>query len=175
MQTEGSQLKTMLTETVAEEEKMLAQIEQAIRHCDTQAEAKIWNMFGRAVMLSMDLKTLQIGMYASELEWAKRLYIRQIDGLMRKSAGDVFEFLSVDFSQWVDVSEYETDLKFIRAEFEKFEIPDADYEGGDVLGRLEIIREIGWSESINRTGAFEKIVNDMGIFLQKIIRLGLKK
>lgn len=212
----GKQLKGTLMNKVAEQETILDLFEKSINHCNQQIklcidkaaaeenELKrqeydntrivfednklIWNISGFITLISIDVKTIQSGMYFAETEWHKRFYARQICTIMYESAKDIFELLGKDFkaiiTKRIDITPFEHELKNIRARLNQFQTTYSDYllsvrnntaahKDQDVLKQLDIITNINWSETIQTTMTFESILNDLGAFLQKLINSGL--
>jgi hypothetical protein len=107
---DGKKLKSTLYTKIAEQERMLDFFEQSIHHCSQQIqlcidkttieqdelkkqeyEAQkivfednklIWNISGFITLISIDIKTIQVGMYFAEIEYQKRFYARQICTIM---------------------------------------------------------------------------------------------
>lgn len=145
----------------------------------------IWNISGFITLISIDVKTIQIGLYYSEEEWRKRFYARQICIIMYESSKKIFELLGRDFciliSNRINNYPFQDELNSIRERLNIFKKNHNDYLGivrnntaahkdKNVLYQLEIISDISWSETINTTIEFEKIINDLGSYLSKIIK-----
>lgn len=212
----GMQLKATLKMKVVEQETMLDLFEQSIIHCNQQIqlctekadsvqnilknqdyEAQkvifednklIWNISGFITLISIDVKTMQAGMYFAETEWHKRFYARQICTIMYESSIDIFELLGKDFkaliSKRLDITPFEREFKDIRSRLNQFQTVNSEYlntvrnntaahKDQDVLKQLDIISNINWSDTIQTTTIFEGIINDLGAFLQKLINSGL--
>ena len=212
----GKRLKETLAKKIAEQETMLDVFEVSIKHCNQQIELctdkaaaeqnelkrqeydntrivfednkLIWNISGFITLISIDVKTIQAGMYFAETEWHKRFYARQICTIMYESAKDIFELLGKDFKaiiiKRIDITPFEHELRNIRARLRQFQTNYSDYlhlvrnntaahKDQDVLKQLDIITNINWSETIQMTITFERIINDLGAFLQKLISSGL--
>ena len=145
-------------------------------------------MAGFINLVSMDIKTIQVGMYFAETEWHKRFYARQGCTIMYESSNDIFDLLGKDFkdliSKRMDITTSENELKNIRSQLNKFRQENSSYlqsirnntdahKDQDILKQLEIISNINWSNIIKITLNFETIINSLGTFLQKLIDLGL--
>lgn len=213
---DGKKLKATLTKKIAEQEKMLDLFEQSINHCNLQIKhyiekagvepndlkrqeydkirivfednKLIWNISGFITLVSIDVKTIQAGMYFAETEWHKRFYARQICTIMYESAKDIFELLGKDFkniiTNRIDIAPFEHELKNIRSRLNQFQNNHSEYlntirnntsahKDQDVLKQLEIITNINWTDTVHTTMEFEGIINDLGTFLQKLINSGL--
>ncbi len=212
----GHKIKQDLQLKLNEQEKMLDLINISISHCNTQIELlqgkadkesdvlyktklidqrivfednkKIWNISGFINLISMDIKTTQIGMYFTETDWHKRFYARQICTIMYESTDDIFELLGKEFkdlvSNRIDISPFEYELRDIRSRLNKFKTNHSAYlqkirnytaahKDKDVLIQSDIISSISWTNIIEITMEFETIINDFGSFLQKLIKQGL--
>jgi hypothetical protein len=213
---EGSKIKSDLKHKIIELENMLDLFKLSINHCNRlvqyctekeyseqdnlkQQEYKaqrltfednklIWNISGFITLISIDIKTIQIGMYFAESEWHKRFYARQICTIMYESSIDIFELLGKKFnsliSERIDIAPFIQELNDIRNRLNLFKNTNADYlncvrnntsahKDKDVLNQINIISNINWSDTINTTMTFEIIINDLGAFLQKLMKLGL--
>ncbi|WP_294607174.1 hypothetical protein [uncultured Bacteroides sp.] len=213
---EGKELKLTLLKKIAEQEVMLNLFEQSISHCNQQIQycidkvnnekdaskkqwyetqkivfddnKLIWNISGFVTLISIDVKTIQVGMYFAETEWHKRFYARQICTIMYESSKDIFELLGKNFkdliSKRIDITSFELELKSIRSRLNLFQSTNSTYlhtvrnntaahKDQDVLNQLNIITNINWSDIMKTTMEFESIINDLGIFLQKLINSGL--
>lgn len=214
--TEGKQLKSTLYVKIAEQETMLELFEESINHCDQQIQLciekkatetddlkrkdyeateiafrdnkLIWNISGFITLISIDIKTIQVGMYFAETEWHKRFYTRQVCTIMYESSNDIFELLGKDFkeliSKRINITSYEHELKDIRSRLNQFRTAHSAYlctvrnntaahKDQDVLKQLDVISNINWSDTIQITMEFERIINDLGAFLKKLINSGL--
>lgn len=214
---EGKELKLTLLKKIAEQEVMLDLFEQSISHCNQQIqycidkannekdaskkqwyEAQkivfddnkfIWNISGFVNLISIDVKTIQVGMYFAETEWHKRFYARQICTIMYESSKDIFELLGKSFkdliSKRIDITSFELELKNIRSRLNNFQSMYSTYlqtvrnntaahKDQNILNQLNIITNINWSDIMRTTMEFESIINDLGTFLQKLINSGLE-
>ena len=211
---EGSQIKIILKNKILEEEKMLDFFEQSITHCNNQIQLckikskqeiskrldyetqkivfednkLIWNISGFITLISMDIKTIQLGMYFAETEWHKRFYARQACTIMYESSNDIFDLLGKNFkeliSKRIDITSHNDELKNIRARLNSFREANSDYlctvrnntaahKDQDVLNQLSVISDINWVNIIELVEEFETIINDMGAFLKRLIDMGL--
>lgn len=213
---ESKHLKETLKVKIAEQEAMLDLFNQSITHCNQQVgfctnkiieendtlkkqeyEAQkvifednklIWNISGFITLISIDIKTIQTGMYFAETEWHKRFYARQVCTIMYESSKDIFELLGKEFknliTKRIDITSFDNELKDIRLRLNQFQNENLDYlctvrnntsahKDKDVLKQLEVISDINWSNTIQITMKFEGIINDLGAFLQKLINAGL--
>lgn len=213
---EGKQLKSILYSKIAEQEAMLDLFEVSINHCEQQIQLcidkmttetddlkkqehkatevvfrdnkLIWNISGFITLISIDIKTIQAGMYFAETEWHKRFYARQVCTIMYESSKDIFELLGKNFkeliSKRINITSFEDELKDIRSRLNLFQTTHSAYlctvrnntaahKDQDVLKQLDVISNINWTEIIQTTMKFEGIINDLGTFLQKLINSGL--
>lgn len=213
---EGKELKLTLLEKIREQEMMLDLFKKSINHCNQQIQycidkanneqdvlkkqeyetqrivfddnKLIWNISGFVNLISIDIKTIQVGMFFTETEWHKRFYARQICTIMYESSKDIFELLGKNFkdlvSKRIDITAFELELKNIRSRLNQFQSKNSTYlytvrnntaahKDQDVLNQLDIITNINWSSIIGTTMEFESIINDLGVFLQKLINSGL--
>lgn len=213
---EGKQLEKTLKTKIVEQELMLNLFGRSIEHCNRQIKIYtnklfneqdalkkqeyekqkivfednklIWNISGFIALISIDIKTIQLGMYFVDTEWRKRFYARQICTIMYESSKDIFELLGKDFkslvSKRIDITSFEYELKNIRSRLNQFQNENSEYlcavrnntsahKDKDVLKQLEVISDINWASTIQTTMIFEKIINDLGVFLQKLINSGL--
>lgn len=213
---EGKELKLTLLKKIGEQEMMLDLFEKSINHCNQQIQycidkanneqnvlkkqeyetqkivfddnKLIWNISGFVNLISIDIKTIQVGMFFAETEWHKRFYARQICTIMYESSKDIFELLGKNFkdlvSKRIDITSFELELKDIRSRLNQFQSNNSTYlhtvrnntaahKDQDILNQLNIITNINWSGIIETTMEFESIINDLGAFLQKLINSGL--
>lgn len=154
----GQMIKSNLKLNIDEQEKQLNEFKKNLNYCEDQiklyvdkamtekddsirkkyedqkivfADNKmIWNISGFIALVSLDIKTIQLGMYFAESEWHKRFYARQICMIMYESSKDIFELLGKDFknliSKRIDISPFKIDLKDIRTRLNNFKTSYSD-------------------------------------------------
>lgn len=213
---EGAMVKDSLIAKISELEQQLRLFQDSITHCNKQIEEYhkleiedpekesvycdkivafennryIWNLSGFITLLSIDIKTLQIGLYFSENEWQKRHYARYACTLMYEGIDDIFELIGKDFKTLLSTNSYKVVnrslLISLRTKLNKFK---NDYcplfrnirnntfahMDHDVASQVKTICEINWSDTIKALQLFEGIINDMGVFMKQLINLGRKQ
>lgn len=144
----------------------------------------LWNAAGFINMSSFDLKVITKEMNFSTNEWAKRYFARQACQLIYELTNDLFEVLNKDFEKEIDkLTNNETikiSLKTIRRDLNQFkeiyftklkEIRNvaSAHRDKDISLQFEIIESISWTDTINMTSKFDKIINNIGALLQIIL------
>lgn len=190
---DGKAIKKNLHLKLEEEEKMLDLFEQSVKHCQANNfndNQTIWNISGFVNLVSMDIKTVNIGIYFAESEWIKRYYARQACLIMYEATEDLFRLMGKDFKQIIktkiDIAEFELELKKSRQALNTFKTNNQEYlqkvrntaiahKDLDILKQIEVIKEINWSTIIQMIVDFESILTTMGSFLQKLINKALKE
>lgn len=147
----------------------------------------IWNFSGFINLISMDIKTLQIGLYFSENQWQKRYYSRYSYTLIYECINDILNFLGKRFTKILEIPYYKSlnnsRLKDLRARINLFKKEHLEiaqeirnntfaHKDHDVLSQVNLILNIKWSETIQITNQFENIINDIGSYLTTLIKLG---
>lgn len=147
----------------------------------------IWNFSGFINLISMDIKTLQIGLYFSENQWQKRYYARYSYSLIYECINDILEFIGKGLNNILNTTYYESfnnsTLKDLRKKinlFKKEHIKTAQeirnstlaHKDHDVLSQIHIITNINWNKTIQMTNQFESIINDIGSYLSILIKAG---
>lgn len=213
---EGAMVKDSLIAKISELEQQLRLFQDSITHCNTQIEEYhkleiedperesvycdkivafennryIWNLSGFITLLSIDIKTLQIGLYFSENEWQKRHYARYACTLMYEGIDDIFELIGKDFKTLLSTDSYKVvnrnlliSLRTKLNEFKNDYCPlfrnirnnTFAHMDHDVASQVKTICEINWSDTIKALQLFEGIINDMGVFMKQLIDLGRKQ
>lgn len=213
---DGKRLKDNLKTNISEQEKMLGIFENSVNHCNKQISLcvdkiaheqddfkrqeyetqkyifednkLIWNISGFITLVSIDIKTMQIGMNFAETEWQKRFYARQICTVMYESSNDILELLGKDFksiiAQRINITSFEHDLEEIKSKLSQFKAEHSEYlrtvrnntsahKDKDILKQIDIISGINWTDTLHIAMKFEGIINALGGFLQKVINIGL--
>ena len=147
----------------------------------------IWNFSGFINLISMDIKTLQIGLYFSENQWQKRYYSRYSYTLIYECINDILNFFGKGFKNILDTPYYKSlnnsTLKYLRRRINLFKDEHLEtakkirnntfaHKDHDVLSQVNLILNIKWSETIQITNQFENILNDIGGYLTTLIKLG---
>ena len=147
----------------------------------------IWNFSGFINLISMDIKTLQIGLYFSENQWQKRYYARYSYTLIYECINDILNFFGKRFTNILETPYYKSlnnsTLKDLRTRINLFKneyLKTAQkirnntfaHKDHDVLSQVSLILNIKWSETIQITNQFENIINDIGSYLTILIKLG---
>lgn len=213
----GIKIKESLKEKIAEEEKMLDLINSSIFHCNRQIDnynnlkkegkykeastfekikntfisnKSIWNIAGFITLVSIDIKTIQLGIYFAENEWHKRFYARQACVIIYESCNDILELLGKEFkkdsSHLKNINDIETSLIKIRKDLNVFKKSHSNYlqnvrnhtmahKDKDVLKQLNIIKDINWSNTIEIIVSFEENINSLGAVLKDLIQKGIKQ
>ena len=213
---EGTMVKDSLIAKISELEQQLRLFQDSITHCNKQIEEYhkleiedperesvycdkivafennrcIWNLSGFITLLSIDIKTLQIGLYFSENEWQKRHYARYACTLMYEGIDDIFELIGKDFKTLLSTDSYKVvnrslliSLRTKLNEFKNDYCPlfrnirnnTFAHMDHDVASQVKTICEINWSDTIKALQLFEGIINDMGVFMKQLIDLGRKQ
>lgn len=213
---EGAMVKDSLIAKISELEQQLRLFQDSIAHCNKQIEEYhkleiedperesvycdkivafennryIWNLSGFITLLSIDIKTLQIGLYFSENEWQKRHYARYACTLMYEGIDDIFELIGKDFKTLLSTDSYKVvnrslliSLRTKLNEFKNDYCPlfrnirnnTFAHMDHDVASQVKTICEINWSDTIKALQLFEGIINDMGVFMKQLIDLGRKQ
>lgn len=147
----------------------------------------IWNFAAFINLISMDLKTLQIGLYFAETEWQKRFYARFLYTLVYESIHDILDFFGKDFKNLLKTKYYSKldniTLKDLRKRINNFKVEYIGlahkirnntfaHKDHEVLSQIDIITNINWFKTIETAITFESILNDIGNYLQKLIKEG---
>ena len=175
-----------------EKYKLLLSINRNNRKIEEELDAwktqeYIWNFSGFINLISMDIKTLQIGLYFSENQWQKRYYARYSYTLIYECIDDILELLGKGFKNILDTPYYKSlnnsTLKDLRRRINLFKNEHLEtakkirnntfaHKDHDVLSQVNLILNIKWSETIQITNQFENILNDIGGYLTTLIKVG---
>lgn len=124
----------------------------------------------------------------AETEWEKRLFARQVSLLIYESIDDILSLLGKEFkiisSDYSGNGNFVNQLNEIRNKLNTFKA--AHYEkvkahrnnsiahrDKDTNKQLEHIYSISWIESVNMSSEFDSIINELGRFLETIMRNGI--
>lgn len=147
-----------------------------------------WNTARYVNIVSLDLKILSKHQAFSESEWEKRLFARQISLLIYEALDDILFLLGKEFK--IIANEYKDDNSFLKllnevrnklnlfksVHYEKIKahrnnsIAHRDKDTGE---QLKHIYSISWLDSVNMSSEFDRILNELGMFLEKIMRDGV--
>lgn len=143
----------------------------------------IWNASGYITLISIEIKTMQKGLYSSNSEWDKRFFARQayvimydaqikivnqIDKLLqRKGLNSVFTELNKEKDEIKNF--FETNGKYISMIRNNI----SGHRDENIIRQLDIIQNINWSDSMKTTNEFEIIINRLGTLFKKLIEIGL--
>jgi hypothetical protein len=148
----------------------------------------IWNTACYVNIISLDLKILSKHQAFSESEWEKRFFSRQAALLIYESLDDILSFFGKEVNKisldYTDDTLYNEDLKKLRILLNDFK--DAHYKklqtlrntsiahrDKNTLDQIKIIHSISWVESINLCSEFDRILNEIGKFLERLMRNGI--
>jgi hypothetical protein len=147
-----------------------------------------WNTARYINIISLDLKILPKHQSFSELEWEKRLFARQIALLIYESIDDILSLLGKEFK--IIVNDYKDDSSFsellnhIRKKINQFKEIHFEriqairnnsiaHREKNTSEQLNHIYKISWIQSVNITSEFDSILNELGQFLEIIMRGGI--
>ncbi len=147
-----------------------------------------WNAARYISIISMDLKILAKHQALSTNEWEKRFFSRQVSLLIYESVDDLLFFLGKEFKKIAeDFNEdetFKTNLNLVRSKlndfkernFTKLQIQrntSIAHRDKDTAEQLKTIYSISWLESVNICSEFDRIVNQVGQFLETLMRKGI--
>jgi hypothetical protein len=143
-----------------------------------------WNAAGFINICSFDLKVIVKEMTFASDEWSKRYFARQTCQLIYELIGDLFKILGNDFKKHIEkldnnenlkisLKDIRTDLNNFKREYNKrLEVirnVATAHRDKDFINQFEIIKSIIWMETISMAFKFDKILNELGTVIQKII------
>ncbi|MEG1567810.1 MAG: hypothetical protein RR347_09015 [Anaerovoracaceae bacterium] len=144
----------------------------------------VWNISGYITLISIDVKTMQKGLYSATSEWDRRFFARQSYLIMYDAPNQIKQQLK----KLIERDGYKSflaELKEAQKDLEKFVVEYGKYidtvrnntvghKDEKVIKQLEIIENIEWSTTIDTTNQFETLINGLGSLLQKMIDAGIK-
>jgi hypothetical protein len=175
------------------QEESLEQIVIGIEHTEYNKfkDTKlIWNIAGNISIISYDLKIIVRDLSFASSEWQKRHYARQACLLIHESLEDLFRLLGKEFVELtknrLNITELQTDLKNIRTSLNDFKTVYSEdlrnirnyvtaHRDKELLKQVYIIKQINWSQCLDMTLKFNKILEKLGIFLNALVKKGLKE
>ena len=147
-----------------------------------------WNTARYINIVSLDLKILSKHQAFAETEWEKRLFARQISLLVYESLDDILSLLGNEFkiisNDYSGDDNFATQLNEIRKKLNVFKKTHYEkikthrnnsiaHRDKDTNEQLKHIYSISWIESVNMSSEFDRIINDLGRFLETIMRIGI--
>ena len=147
-----------------------------------------WNTARYINIVSLDLKLLSKHQAFAETEWEKRLFARQISLLIYESVDDILSLLGKEFK--IIANDYKEDNSFsellneIRKKLNLFKSTHYEkikahrnnsiaHRDKDTNEQLKHIYSISWLDSVNMSSEFDNIINELGMFLEIIMRGGI--
>ena len=187
---EKSSLVATLNKNIKEQLLCLDEFIKGMTECDKKELPNtrvIWNLSAFVNIESIELKTIQRDLYASTSDWEQRHYIRQAYLLMHEffrtyhSENKGFHHI---ISEKLDVSNLQNEkanvvclIRDFKKKHEKIleEIRHNTiaHRNGDVSLQVKYIENLNFSESISIMLEFDRILNALGAYLQKVINAGL--
>lgn len=147
-----------------------------------------WNTARYVNIVSLDLKLLSKHQAFAETEWEKRLFARQISLLIYESLDDIlsllgkeFKIIANDYREDDSFSELLNDIRkklnsFKSAHYEKIKAyrnNSIAHRDKDTNEQIKHIYSISWLDSVNMSSEFDRILNELGTFLEIIMRGGI--
>lgn len=148
----------------------------------------LWNIARYINIVSLDLKILSKHQAFAKTEWEKRLFARQISLLIYESLGDILYLLGKEFKKILDGNSNENNftdqLNEIRKKLNLFKATHYErikeqrnnsiaHRDKDTEKQLKHIYSISWVESVNMSSEFDQIINELGHFLETLMRNGI--
>jgi hypothetical protein len=147
-----------------------------------------WNIARYISIVSLDLKILAKHQAFSVNEWEKRFFARQIALLIYESVDDLLVFLgkpfikiAVDFRQdqgfTIRLNEVRKSLNIFKEKNSKrlqsIRNTSLAHRDKDTSLQLKTIYSISWVEFVNLCSEFDGIINQVGEFLETLMRKGI--
>ena len=169
------------------QEATLTMIAEAVRRSEFnnfKNNKQIWNAACYINIISYDLKIIAKNLTFSKLEWEKRYFARQAGLLIYEASSDIFELLGKEFrtiiSPLSEIDLLNSMLKEITTNLNLFNSTYKDklkqlrntsiaHRDLNSIQQLEVIYSLSWVDSINIVSAFDRIINSVGAFLQKVM------
>lgn len=141
-------------------------------------------------IISLDLKILAKHQAFSENEWEKRYFARQISLLVYESLDDILIFLGKEFksiaNEFSMQPNFQKKLNALRQQLNVFKDKHSEklklhrnlataHRDKDTSEQLKTIYSISWIDSINISSEYNNVLNDLGRFLEGIMRNGLSE
>lgn len=146
----------------------------------------ILNICTSITLLSAEIKSNQRNLYFDDTEWGKRNAGKQICTTLYEACSDVFVLLGKDFKEMtssrINITHVNDEINGIRKRLVQYRSDNINYfcevrnniaahKDMDSLTQIRIIENINWSNLIEKTMEFEKIINDLGAFMKKVMDL----
>ena len=147
-----------------------------------------WNAARYINIVSFDLKIISKHQAFSNNEWEKRYFARQGSLLIYESIGDILSLLGNEFKKIADDflkdESFKESLNMLRNQLNTFKAKHFKklkqhrnsaiaHRDKDTQAQLKTIYSISWLESINMCSEFDRVLNDVGGFLEKMMRKGI--
>lgn len=159
-----------------------------VNHHKLEKNKVFWNTARYINIVSLDLKILAKHQAFAETEWEKRLFARQVSLLIYESLDDILSMLGNEFK--IIGNDYKEDYSFseqlneIRSKLNSFKSNHYEkikahrnnsiaHRDKDTSKQLQHIYSISWLDSVNMSSEFDKILNEIGMFLEIIMRGGV--
>ncbi len=172
--------------------KTLSKLIEGLNHADYNKfkDTKlIWNLAGFINIISYDLKIVGRDLTFAETQWEKRYYARQASLLIYEAINDLFDLLGKDFKSILinklDTNEIDAILLEVRKDLNLYKSKYFDslkeirnnsiaHRENDIFKQMEIILNMSWCDSVEMVTSFDKILNKLGVVMQKVINQGLR-
>ena len=174
-----------------EQEELIKVFVKSINHCDFNSfsdDKVIWNAAGYVNLISLDLKHFERDLAFADDEWGKRIYGRMISMLIYESMSDLLELLGKDFRAILKKlfisEELNIELNGISKILNDYKSKNLErlrdirnvataHRDKDIMEQINMIESIGWIELIELGTLYDKILNRLGQFLQKVINISV--
>ena len=145
----------------------------------------IWNTAGYLNITGYDLKIIGRELFFSTNEWQKRYFSRQACLLIYELTNDIPSLLGRNFRSELNklsdastlamelnsitksISDYKKDNNERLKNIRNFSVAHRDK---DIFEQLSVIESIQWNEVIEYVTKFDDIMNDLGQFLQRVVK-----
>ncbi len=143
----------------------------------------IWNVSGYIALISIDIKTMQKGLYSSTTEWDKRFFARQSYIIMYDAPSKIIRLLAL-LAERKGYASIKSKIELSISELKAFVDKNGKYislvrnnvvghRDNNILEQIDIIEDINWASTIELTNTFEVIINNIGNVLNEGIKCGL--
>lgn len=174
-----------------EQEEIINVFVKSINHCNFNGYSNdkvIWNAAGYVNLISLDLKHFSRDLAFADDEWGKRIYGRMISMLIYESMNDLLELLGKDFRVIIKKlsksEELNLELKAISKKLNEYKLKNFErlrdirnvvtaHRDKDILEQINMIKSIGWIEIVELCATYDKILYELGRFLQKVINISV--
>ncbi|MFT3824165.1 MAG: hypothetical protein QM731_09605 [Chitinophagaceae bacterium] len=186
-----SMFEARFSETMAKSENTLNMFTKTmglVNDYNLEKNKFFWNTARYISIISLDLKVLSKYQAFAETEWEKRLFARQVSLLVYESVNDILMFLGKDFKivsvDYSDDEHFAVRLNEVRKKLNEFKekhykkikehrnnaMAHRDKDTGE---QLRQIYSISWMDSVNMSSEYDSIINEIGSFLEAIMRKGV--